>query len=99
MNEKVLSQFIILLYEWQFPQLLEFVSMHASWSFILRAFQLACNMPTADVTNDNNNKTFQQALSSVLAVMLSDGGHFLIKLRGINLPYQDGSFVVVLLEV
>lgn len=56
-------------------------------------------MPTADVTNDNNNKTFQQALSSVLAVMLSDGGHFLIKLRGINLSYQDGSFVVVLLEV
>jgi len=33
-------------------------------------------MPTTDITNDNSNKTFQQALSSVLAVMLSDGGHF-----------------------
>jgi len=51
---------------------------------VLRAFELACNMPTTDVTNDNSNKTFQQALSSVLAVMLSGGGHFFMKLGGIN---------------
>ena len=43
---------------------------------ILRAFELACSMQTTDVTNDNSNKTFQQAFSPVLAVMLSDGGHF-----------------------
>ena len=68
---------------------------------ILRAFELACNMPTNDVTNDNSNKTFQQALSSVgLAVMLSDGGHFLHEAWWYKLPYQDGSFAVtILLEV
>ena len=32
-----------------------------------------------DVTNDNSNKTSQQALSPVLAVMLSDFGHFFHK--------------------
>jgi len=51
---------------------------------ILRAFELACNMPSTDVTSDNSNKTFQQALSSVLVVVLSDGGHFFMKVRVIN---------------
>lgn len=51
---------------------------------ILRAFELACSMQTTDVTNDNSNKTIQQALSPVLAVMLSDGVHFFTKLGGIN---------------
>lgn len=66
---------------------------------VLRAFELACNMPTTDVTNDNSNKTFQQALCSVLAVMLSGGGHFFHEAWWYKLAYQNGSFVVVLLEV
>lgn len=45
------------------------------------------------------SKTFEQALCSARAVLLSVADIFLIKPRGLILPYQDGSFVVVLLEV
>ena len=76
MNEMVLSQVIILLYQRQYPQLLEFTSsmLYDQYS---KSFRIGLYHPDhRDVTNDNSNKTSQQALSPVLAVMLSDGGHF-----------------------